>query len=421
MKKKMIALLMALAVIPGLMTGCGTAEKPEQTPMENLTEDASAKNYEGVELTYWTMWEPTEPRAQVIQKAVNDFEAQTGIKVRISWKGRDLNKMIGDALEAEEKIDLFDEDFSRIAKEYAQYTADLTEMVEAAGFTGYSCINDQVTEWAGKLNSVCMAPEVGGVFYNMAAFAKAGIEKTPETWEDFLETSKKLKDAGIAPLAMDASNADFAVYYHLVRHLGEKRIAELSEKSGWAKEADAVKAAQEIIDYVNAGYMAEGAPDQYPMGQNKLGSGEAAMIISTNAVTEEINNIFGIQEWGMFAYPSVDDGADNVSVYAGANSIAVTSYSENKQAAFDFIMLLTTGAIDQEMVNTAGTIPCDPQNVSVSLPGAVETLTEGECAMTRCEGIKEELMPDFKALAEQLYSGKFQSGKAFCIAMDALY
>ncbi len=38
-------------------------------------------------------------------------------------------------------------------------------------------------------------------------------------------------------------------------------------------------AAQEIIDFVNAGYLAEGAPDAYPASQTKVGLGTAAMVV----------------------------------------------------------------------------------------------------------------------------------------------
>lgn len=41
-----------------------------------------------------------------------------------------------------------------------------------------------------------------GTYYNKELFAQAGIESEPQTWDEFLEDCKKLKDAGIQPIVM---------------------------------------------------------------------------------------------------------------------------------------------------------------------------------------------------------------------------
>ncbi len=421
--KKIIAMLLVLAMALTLVACGAKEEKPAETqaaaqaPAETQAAPAEAK-----EITYWSMWNAEEPQGQVIQEAAAAYEAKTGVKVNIEWKGRDIQTVIAAALEAGENIDLFDDDYQRIAASYVNYTADLTDMAAAAGYKGYDCFNNFVINKAGFLNSIVEQPQVGGVFYIKDAFEKAGVAE-PTTWEEFLAVSEKLVAAEIAPLALDAAYTNFTYYYHLVRHLGEDGVAELSANGGWAQNEKAVAAAQEIVDYVKAGYMADGAPDEYPSGQNKLGTGEAAMVVCANYVTSEINGVFGEQNWGLFNYPTVA-GSTNTAAYAGANSLAVTSYSENKQEAFDFIMFLTTGEFDQKMADTAGQIPCDPSNTApAALTGTIETLLAAEAPMTWCDSIrvKEDLMPSFKTLTAELYGGKFESGLAFCEAMDALY
>ena len=100
---------------------------------------------------------------------------------------------------------------------------------------------------------------------------------------------------------------------------------------------------------VNAGYFVDGAPDGHPSSQNKIGFGQAAMVICADYVTAEVNGNTGTQvNWGLFNYPAVDGGADNGAAYMGANSLAITSYSKNPQAAFDFILFLTTGEYGQK-------------------------------------------------------------------------
>ena len=110
------------------------------------------------------------------------------------WKGRDINTIIATALESGEKIDIFEDDYSRIAKTYVDYCYDLTEMAKAANYDAQSfkCFNDVATEWAGFLCCVTEQPQVGGVFYNKDIFDDCGITSVPTTWDCLLYTSMRL-------------------------------------------------------------------------------------------------------------------------------------------------------------------------------------------------------------------------------------
>ena len=128
--------------------------------------------------------------------------------------------------------------------------------------------------------------------------------------------------------------------------------------------------------------------------------------------------------WGMFNYPAVDGGVENAAAYAGSNSIAISSYCANPQAAFDFIMFLTTGEYDQMMADTAGQIPADPTNTAPeSLSGTIEILQATEKPMSWCNGTNanSDLSTNFKSIFNELYEGKYATGEDFCAALDALY
>ena len=427
--KKIIALLLVLVMALSLVA-CGASEptateapKTEAPKTETPADNAEPKKYDGVTVTMWSMWSAGEPQALVIEEAAAAFEAETGAKVNIEFKGRDINTLLSTALESGEKFDIYEDDYQRIALTYAPYTADLTDLAAAANYQGYPCLNNQVIEWAGHLNSIVEQPQVGGVFYDKDAFTKAGITAEPTTWAEFLDVCEQLKVAGIAPLALDGAYAYFTFYHQLVRHLGEDKLEEIAVNGGWGESA-AVTAAQEIIDFVNAGNLVDGAPDEYPNSQNKVGFGLAAMVVCANYVTAETNNNCGVElNWGLFNYPMVE-GSDNAAAYAGANSLAITEYSENKQAAFDFIMTLTTGKYDQMMADKCAQIPADPTNVAPAhLTGTIETLLAANAPMTWCgaTNANSKLQQDFKDAFLAIYEGKYESGEAFCAALDALY
>ncbi len=395
--KKIIALLLVLVMAMSLVA-CGG----ETT---------------GKEIVFWSMWNDGEPQAEVIKQAAAAYETKTGVKVKIEWKGRDINTILSAALESKENIDIIEDDYQRIALTYGKHIADLTDMAKAANYKGYDCLNNQVIAWAGHLNSIVEQPQVGGVFYNKDLFTQVGTTE-PKTWEEFLTVCQKLKDGGIAPIALDAAYADFMFYHQLLRHMDEAAIEKVAKEGGWSSTG-AVKAAQETIDLIKAGYFADGAPGAYPANQNKLGTNEAAMIVCANYVTAEVNNNMNVNlNWGLFGYPG------SPAAYAGSNSLAVTDYSTNKQEAFDFILFLTTGEYDQKMADAAQQIPADPTNKAPAhLTGTIETLLAAEKPMTWCAGLNanDSLIDSFKSLITQLYEGKFETGEAFAAAMDALY
>ena len=427
--KKLLSLLLVLVMIFSLAACSGGGGGDATQPPSGQTQDpgdpsGGGKQYEGVTLNYWSMWNAAEAQGQVITQAAAAFEEKTGAHINIEWKGRDINTLLTAALESGEAIDFFDEDYTRIGQVYAEYTADLTSMAAAANYdaVSYSVFNKQAIAWAGYLNSLVEQPNIGGVFYDKDAFEAAGITSDPTTWAEFLDACQKLKDNGVAPLVQDSAYTNFSFYYQLTRHIGEDGIAGLRENGGWADNAGAVQAAQDIIDLVNAGYFAAGTPSEFPSGENKIGLDEAAMVICADYVCAEVDgNTMSETNWGVFNVPAVD-GGKSTAAYMGTNSLAITSYSENKQAAFDFCLFLTTGEWGQKLADEAHQIPADPNNTCSSLPGAVETLLAADAPMSWCGELNTH--PAWQSMRDEmtnLFAGKYATGADFCKAIDALY
>ena len=425
--KKIIALLLVLTMALSL-AACGGSSEPAATEAPAAEAPAAetpaeAKKYEGVELTMWSMWTAGEAQAEVNQAAADAFEAETGAHVNIEWKGRDVNTLLSAALESGEKLDIFEDDYNRIGNAYAPYTYDLTEMAEAAGYAdfSYACFNNQSVAWAGYLNSIVEQPQIGGIFYNKDAFDACGITETPTTWAEFLTVCETLEANGYEALALDGAYANFNYYYHLVRHLGEDGIAELGLNGGWAENESAVAAAQEIIDFVNAGYLAEGAPDAYPASQTKVGLGTAAMVVCANYVTSEVDAAVGeAVNWGFFNYPEVEGNVD-ASAHAGANSLAIASYTENAQAAFDFIMYIVTGTYGQMLADNCGQIPADTRLNESVLVGSVEALQNTTAPMSWCGSLNTlDGWATIKSSMIELFEGKYATGADYCAYLDTL-
>ena len=426
MKKKVLSVLLATAMVATLAAGCGNKESGS----DSGNAGGGDKKYDGIELTYWSMWQNTEPQGQVLQEAVDAWSEETGATVNIEWKGRDIKNILGAALEASEEFDLYEDDYSRISKNWIEWTADLTDLAEAAGYAdnSYAVFNDQATEWAGYLPCVTEQPQVGGIFYNQDLFDEAGVE-APTTWAEFLDVCKALKDKGIQPVALDSAYASFFFGYHLSRYIGEETTADLAVNGGWSDNAGVAAAADSMIEFIKAGYLADGAPDEFPNSQNKMGlSEDVAMVVCANYVTSEVNNNTGKElNWNLFNYPSVDgaaEGVDQTAAYAGANSIAITKYSENQEAAFDLATYITSGEFDQKMADTAGQIPADPANTApASQNGTVEVLQATTAPLAWNMGLNEngDLRTSIDEIIIKLFEGSYASGADFAAALDGLY
>lgn len=100
-------------------------------------------------IVYWSMWEEDEPQADVIREAAEAYEEATGISVEIQWKGRGIRSLIEPALDAGEQIDLFDDDYQRMAQEHRDYLAELKGMADTVDYEKHimPVLLEQVKNW----------------------------------------------------------------------------------------------------------------------------------------------------------------------------------------------------------------------------------------------------------------------------------
>lgn len=375
--KKVLATATAAACSAALLlTGCGGAtssstasESTSGTGTESTSSTDKAPS-SGTELTYWSMWNSTEGQAKVIQEAADAYEAATGVKINIEWKGRDVKNLIGPALDGGEKIDFFDQDYVFISEQCAKYTADLTDMVAAADYEKHAMpvlIDTAKSYTDGKLKVIPYQPYTSGVWYNKAMFEAAGIDKTPETFKDLLDVCEKLKASGVNPMTCDQGDGTAMLMgYQLARYIGQDGVLDMVDNAKWGEVPEALKAAEDIQTLFANGYMSEYAPANYPDGQNEIGYEESAMVLQCSWVPNEISQNTGAEiDWGFFPWPEVEGGAEGVEgAVVGSQGFAIVDKSEHKQEAFDFIMTVVTGEYDLRMAEAVSSIPADVENTT---------------------------------------------------------
>lgn len=347
------------------LAACGGSSS--STASTASTAASTAAPSSNVELTYWSMWNATEGQAKVLAEAAEAYEAATGIHVNMEFKGRDIRNLVGPALDAGEKIDIFDTDYMLMVQQNGKYLTDLTDMAAAADYEKHvlPVLMNNVKTWGdGKMLVMPYQPYTTGVWFNKDMFDAAGITKSPETWTEFLDVCQKLKDSGVNAITCNSDGMTLLYGYQMARYVGQARLIEILDNVQWADVPEAKKAAEEIQSLFVKGYMSEYAPANYPDGQNEIGFGESAMILNASWIPNEINQNTGAQiNWGFFPWPAVDGGVDGIEgSMVGSQGAGIVAKSEHKQEAFDFMMTVVTGAFDKKMADAVLSIPADVEN-----------------------------------------------------------
>lgn len=364
-KKQFIAVLLSAAIAATLLAGCGSGGETEQE-QEDKPQVSGDFTKADEPIVYWSMWDAGSNSAVAIQEAIDAYCEASGNEVQVEWKGRDIQTIIGASIDAGEQIDIYEDDFQRLSTTFADYALPLDDMAEEYGYFDKSneALTSAVEGWAGSLKCIPYQGYASGVIYNKAAFEAAGIEKEPETWEEFLDVCQKIKDAGYNPLALDSAYTTLNLGYHLARYIGQDGVKDVVDNGKWAETPEVLQMAQDMEELVSKGYFSEYAPGAFPECENEIGYDETAMIVNASWIPDEVTNNTGCDlEWGMFSYPSVEGGVDGTeAMMVGAQGMSINKNSKNAQAAFELAMFITTGEWDAEIASQTNAIPADPAN-----------------------------------------------------------
>jgi raffinose/stachyose/melibiose transport system substrate-binding protein len=200
-------------------------------------------------------------------------------------------------------------------------------------------------------------------FYNKALFAQAGITAVPTTWTELYDACAKLKAAGIQPFAYgtggQALNAGFYPYYDL------SYMMMIFSVEDWKKlfngqipwtDPRIVAQLQKWADLKTKGYTNEDVlTNTESIAQFE--AGQAAMTLEGSWDFKEFQDKMG-DNVGVFLPPFSDQPIKGVVEFPG-NGFGVTSYSQHKAEAADFLKFMLTPQA-QKIIADGGLIPTIP-------------------------------------------------------------
>jgi raffinose/stachyose/melibiose transport system substrate-binding protein len=207
-----------------------------------------------------------------------------------------------------------------------------------------------VYSYEGKNYGVPRDMGMVGFWYNKELFSQAGINNPPATWTELLDDLKKLKTAGITPIAVgegDKWPGAFYWEYLAVRIGGEDAfVAAASRKSSFSSPAF-VEAGEKLLELVAAdpfqlGFLGATWADEATL----MGNGEAAMDLMGQWAPGSFreNSIDGSglgDKTGWFKFPMVEGGAgDPDDALGGGNGFVVGKNAPEE--AVDFLKFISS-------------------------------------------------------------------------------
>jgi raffinose/stachyose/melibiose transport system substrate-binding protein len=188
------------------------------------------------------------------------------------------------------------------------------------------------------------------VWYNKALFAKAEIETTPTTWTEFLDTVKKLKDAGITPITVGEKDKWPGHYYWVylaIRTGGKAAFDAAYNRTGSFADPPFVEAGAHLKELIDLQPFQEGyLGAAYNPAETLLANGKVAMELMgqwspSNQKSLAENKVGLGDDLAFFLFPMVEGGAGDPSdVLGGGDGFAIGKNAAPE--AVDFVRFLTS-------------------------------------------------------------------------------
>ncbi|MFG3659514.1 ABC transporter substrate-binding protein [Streptomyces sp. NPDC047706] len=320
-------------------------------------------------LTYWASNQgaSVEVDKKVLQPELDKFEKQTGIKVELEvvpWS--DLLNRILTATTSGQGPDVLN--IGNTWSASLQATGALMPW-DAKNFDRIGGKDRFVDSALGSTGAQGQDPAAVplysmayALYYNKKMFADAGIAQPPTTWDELVETGKKISKDGKWGLGAEGSNLSNNI--HQVFVLGKQHGADFFTADGKpAFTSDgAVAAVKQYVDLMAGDKVIAPGNAEYAQNQSlsDFAKGRTAMVLWQTASATFASMGMKEDEWGVAPAPvqsgEPGTGTHTNSMVAGIN-MAVLKNSDNIDGATEFVKFMTSDA-EQKILNKAyGSIP----------------------------------------------------------------
>lgn len=231
--KKLLAIVLTMALLSGLFVGCAKDKKeettaPATTAATKADEPATVEPAAPIELRIVTMFGGTDPATVVFQEQLDAFVAANP---NVTIKNESMTS-VGDEYRTAVKTDFSTGNEADVTFFYTG--ADVKGIIEQgsvvpveeiqAAFPDYGkdispAILDAVKEFDGKAYALPLTGFYEGLFVNKAMFEQYGLE-LPTTWDNLLKAIDGLKANKITPFAGPVAQSHYLVEHFIYSQAG---------------------------------------------------------------------------------------------------------------------------------------------------------------------------------------------------------
>ncbi|MGG5753478.1 extracellular solute-binding protein [Zafaria sp. Z1313] len=311
------------------------------------------------EITYWAtnQGQSLDHDREVLSESLERFTEETGIKVNlevIPWT--DMYNRILTAVTSGDGPDVLNigNTWAVTLQETGAFEPVEGEFLEAIGGQDRFMSAAWATAGAeGKApTSVPLYSQAYSLYYNTELFEEAGIDAPPATWDEFVETAKKLtKDTdgdgkidqwGISTEAGAVTNGAHHSFIRGKQHGGAMFDADGQPTFNTDAQIDGVA---EWVDLMGTHKVMSPSDAEMTNGADAVANlidGRAAMVFNQNPVKNFTARDF--EDWGVAPMPLVDGNATGdraVMSFAAGSNVSVFKNSDSKDAAYQLVAHLT--------------------------------------------------------------------------------
>jgi raffinose/stachyose/melibiose transport system substrate-binding protein len=204
-------------------------------------------------------------------------------------------------------------------------------------------------------------------WYNKDLLAKVGYKTFPTDWDDFIVMVKKLRAAGVTPIAMAAGDKWPAMHFwsYLALRLGGGKLFQdtfTGRNTKGFEDPSFVKAGQMLVDLVSIKAFQDGfLGARQADGAALVANGQAAMELmgqwAPNVQKDSATDKKGLgDKLGCAPFPAIKGGKGKVTdVIGGGNGMAIGKNAPKE--AVDFLKFLTNKENNAKYSEIAGIIP----------------------------------------------------------------
>jgi raffinose/stachyose/melibiose transport system substrate-binding protein len=263
-----------------------------------------------------------------------------------------------------------------LAEAWPGYIAPMSDYIPAAELKHY--LNTSEDTYNGKIWSAPWYTQPSfPLLYNKDYFKKAGLDPNnpPLTWAQFMTACAKLKKIGVTPIAGGLQDGFYGGW--LFAMLGNQNLNSAKDIQAAALgKADITSSKysewwQKLADMKAAGYWNNDINSlQLYQAQNLFVQGKAAMTNVAGSDIRKFVKLVGINKVGVMRMPVYGTGSLAHTFGSTSQTLAISSFSQHKQEAAQFIMFTHTSERMGAFYRETGSIPADdrfPQSM-ITLP-----------------------------------------------------